>query len=110
MRTGAQHAAVTSPAPLQSAACAAIARHAHSLGLDVWAYTGYTYEQLLALADTHADIADLLSQIDVLVDGPFLLSERSLDLDFCGSRNQRLIDLPKSRAANAVVLWQKPQW
>ena len=52
----------------------------------------------------------LLQEIDVLVDGPFILAQRSLELKYCGSRNQRLIDVKKSLAAGEVILWQPPQW
>ena len=46
----------------------------------------------------------------MLVDGPFLLAERSLELRFCGSRNQRLIDVKKSLAEDKVVLWEEPSY
>ena len=52
----------------------------------------------------------LLREVDVLVDGPFLMAQRSLELKFCGSRNQRLIDVPRSLQAGAPVLWQQPSW
>ena len=79
----------------QPDACAELARQAHALGLNVWCYTGYKYEQLLA---GDASRQALLSELDVLVDGPFLLAERSLDLLYRGSRNQRLIDVHTGRA------------
>ena len=78
----------------QADACAELARQAHALGLNVWCYTGYKYEQLLA---GDASRQALLSELDVLVDGPFLLAERSLDLLYRGSRNQRLIDVHTGR-------------
>ncbi len=78
----------------QPDACAELARQAHALGLNVWCYTGYKYEQLLA---GDASRQALLSELDVLVDGPFLLAERSLDLLYRGSRNQRLIDVHTGR-------------
>ena len=78
----------------QPDACAELARQAHALGLNVWCYTGYMYEQLLA---GDASRQALLSELDVLVDGPFLLAERSLDLLYRGSRNQRLIDVHTGR-------------
>lgn len=92
----------------QAAACAELARRAREKGLNVWTYTGYTYEQLTAMGDP--DVDALLSRTDVLVDGPFVLSERSLELDFRGSRNQRLIDLAKTRAQGAVALYAPPEW
>ena len=76
----------------------------------MWTYSGYTYEQLCALAEREAPVAALLQQTDVLVDGRFVLAERSLELQFCGSRNQRVIDLAKTRAAGSVVLYQAPAW
>ena len=89
-------------------ACAELARAARALRLNVWCYTGYTWEQLMAEADP--DRLALLEAVDVLVDGPFVLAERSLELKFCGSRNQRLIDVPQTRAAGEVVLWQPKAW
>ena len=51
-----------------------------------------------------------MSEIDVLVDGPFRLNERSLELLYCGSKNQRLIDMKKTREAGEAVLWTPPEW
>ncbi|GHU96088.1 anaerobic ribonucleoside-triphosphate reductase activating protein [Clostridia bacterium] len=68
---------------LQEGAAIAVAAYARSKGLNVWCYTGYTIEQLTN--------RELLEHIDVLVDGPFILEQRSLELDFRGSLNQRLI-------------------
>ena len=92
----------------QPAPCAELARRAHAKGLNVWAYTGYTLEQLVAMNDPNVNA--LLAELDVLVDGPFLLAERSLELDFRGSRNQRLIDMPKTRATGAIALYVPPAW
>lgn len=89
---------------LQPAECLELAKGAHGLGLNVWAYTGYTLEELLAENDP-ARIA-LLHEIDVLVDGRFLLAERSLELRFRGSRNQRLIDMKKTLEMGEVALWE----
>ena len=90
----------------QAAECAALARIARERGLNVWAYTGYTYERLLA--GEVPDALALLEQVDVLVDGPFVEAEKSYAALFRGSTNQRLIDVPKSLAAGAVVLWERP--
>ncbi|WPF80861.1 anaerobic ribonucleoside-triphosphate reductase activating protein [Sanguibacter sp. 4.1] len=69
---------------------------------DVWAWSGYTFEELLAAS---ADKVELLGMLDVLVDGPFTLAERDLTLPFRGSRNQRVLDVPASlRAGRAVAL------
>ena len=48
----------------------------------------------------------MLSQLDVLVDGPFIEAKKDLRLKFCGSSNQRLIDLKKTREAGKIVLWE----
>lgn len=90
---------------LQPVPCLALAEGAHKIGLNVWTYTGYTWEALWE--ENAPEKIALLKETDVLVDGPFLLAERSLDLQFCGSRNQRLIDVKKSLAAGEVVLWEK---
>lgn len=92
----------------QPEACLALAEAAHAAGLNVWAYTGYTWEALQQEADP-ARLA-LLHALDVLVDGPFLLTQKSLELKFCGSRNQRLIDVQKTLTAGTVVLWEAPSW
>lgn len=92
----------------QPEACLELAQAAHGAGLNVWCYTGYTWEALLQENDP-ARMA-LLQAVDVLVDGPFVLAQRSLELKFCGSRNQRLIDVRKSLAAGEPVIWQPKAW
>lgn len=93
---------------MQPVPCLALAEGAHKIGLNVWTYTGYTWEALLEEND--AEKLALLKETDVLVDGPFLLAERSLELRFCGSRNQRLIDVKKSLAEGKVVLWEESSY
>ena len=63
----------------------------------MWAYTGYTYERLLA--GEVPDALALLEQVDVLVDGRFVEELKDISLRFRGSSNQRLIDLNASRRA-----------
>jgi anaerobic ribonucleoside-triphosphate reductase activating protein len=91
----------------QPEACLELALGAKSRGLTVWAYSGYTYEALMKKGGA---AAALLDACDVLVDGPFVLAQRSLELDFRGSRNQRLVDVPQSRRAGQATLWQRPSW
>ncbi|NLW19844.1 MAG: anaerobic ribonucleoside-triphosphate reductase activating protein [Clostridiales bacterium] len=91
----------------QPAACLALAEAARARGLNVWAYSGYPYEALLGMGET---VQQLLRACDVLVDGPFVLSQRSLELDFRGSANQRLIDLVQTRRQGRVVLWERAAW
>ena len=86
---------------MQPQACLEIARAAHAAGKNVWCYTGFTFEALLREGD--ADRLALLREIDVLVDGPFLLAQRSLDVRFRGSRNQRLVDVKESLAQGLAV-------
>lgn len=92
----------------QPEACALLAEAAKARGLNVWAYTGYTLETLRAMHDRHID--RLLNSVDVLVDGRFELAERSLDLYYCGSRNQRLIDMNKTKEQGGIILWTPPVW
>lgn len=87
----------------QSDACYEISKAAHEMGLTVWCYTGYTYELML----TNPKMRRLLDQIDVLVDGKFIQEEKSYDIYFRGSRNQRIIDVPKSLKEEKVVLVDK---
>ena len=89
---------------LQCAPLATLAKEIHTMGLDIWSYSGYTLEELQARHDKATD--DLLAEVDVLVDGQYIEELRDLTLHFRGSSNQRLIDLPRTRAAGRVVLWQ----
>ena len=84
--------------------CLLLAQGAHESGLNVWSYTGYLFE-FLRDQDTEAQKA-FLRELDVLVDGPFLLEQRTLSLPWRGSRNQRVIDVPKSLENGDVVLFQ----
>ena len=86
----------------QCTACVALAQGAHAHGLNVWCYRGDTFEELI---NGKAEWRVLLQNIDMLVDGPFLLEKRSLDCRFRGSSNQRLIDVPKSLMANRAIEW-----
>jgi len=86
----------------QAEDCLQLAKIAHAHGLNVWSYSGWTFEHL---RDEGSDAQKaLLAEVDVLVDGPFRLKERSLALPFRGSRNQRLIDVQASLASGQVVV------
>ncbi len=89
---------------LQAAGCAKLAKAAKEQGLDVWCYTGFTFERLLTRAKTEPDLTELLQHIDVLVDGPYIQARRSLMLPWRGSTNQRVLDMPSSLAARKPVL------
>ena len=94
----------------QAEPCAELARRAHQKGLNVWTYTGSTLEKLTERAQTNPALQRLLDETDVLVDGPFMQDLRSLELDFCGSKNQRLIDMNATRREGHIVLWTRPEW
>lgn len=70
---------------------------------DIWAFTGYLLEDLLPGGRKHtADTDELLSYVDILVDGPFILARKNLCLKFRGSENQRLIDLNAFRRTGEI--------
>lgn len=75
----------------------------------IWAYSGFTLEELLRRsgADGIATLS-LLNKIDILVDGPFVEAKKDLRLKFCGSSNQRLIDLRPTMSAGVLTLWEDP--
>ncbi|TCO68821.1 anaerobic ribonucleoside-triphosphate reductase activating protein [Marinisporobacter balticus] len=78
--------------------CIEIAKITKQLGLNIWCYTGYTFEELCNENGKRYKKGwkEFLSYIDVLVDGPFILEKKSLLLRFRGSENQRIIDVTKS--------------
>ena len=75
----------------------------------IWAFTGFTYEQLLEDGShPRCEATDgMLMLLDVLVDGPFVETLHDISLRFRGSSNQRLIDMNATRASGNVVLWDK---
>ena len=87
----------------QAEACSYLANVARMYDINVWVYTGYEFEELMRSKDGR--VRSLLNVTDVLVDGPFDISKKSLELKYRGSSNQRLIDVKKSIAADKVVLW-----
>lgn len=76
-----------------------IAKFAHSIGLNIWCYTGFTYEEIMA----DEKLKSLLENVDVLVDGKFELELKSLACKFRGSTNQRVIDVKKSLETGEIV-------
>jgi len=81
-----------------------IAKEVRKKGLSVMIYSGYTFEELLFLSKERKGYRELLSEGDILIDGKFEIENKSLDLRFRGSKNQRAIDLQKSLASGNVVL------
>lgn len=91
----------------QAAGFARLARLLKEAGYEVASYTGYTFEQLLTGT---AEQRQLLEAIDILIDGPFLLEQKSLEVPFRGSKNQRILDVPKSLAAGKAVETTSGRW
>ncbi|MDR0463127.1 MAG: anaerobic ribonucleoside-triphosphate reductase activating protein [Pseudomonadales bacterium] len=78
---------------LQSKPLIEIAKFVHELGMNVWSFSGYTYEELLK----EEDKKELLKHLDVLVDGAFVLAKKDLTLRFRGSSNQRILHLKNGK-------------
>lgn len=72
---------------------------------DIWLFTGYVYDRdITKMMDTLPHTRDILSYIDVMVDGPFILEQKNLNLMFRGSENQRLIDMKQTLSSGEIVL------
>lgn len=91
----------------QATGFARLARLLKQAGYEVASYTGYRFEELL---EGTPEQRELLEGIDVLIDGPFLLAEKSLEVAFRGSRNQRILDVPASLAAGRAVSVKQGRW
>lgn len=90
---------------LNTPVCLALARRVRAAfgdSRDIWAWSGYTFEQILL---DSADKVELLGTVDVLVDGPFVQAEFDPNLQFRGSRNQRVLDVRRSLSAGRAVAW-----
>lgn len=87
-------------------ACLEIAKYCQMSGLNVWCYTGYKMEDLLKRIEKEQKLKELLLNVDVLVDSPFILELKSYDVPFRGSKNQRLINSCESVKQNKVVLYK----
>ena len=73
---------------------------------DVWCYSGYTLEQLCGNVQPHCEVTEeMLSMIDVLVDGRFVEALKDVSLKFRGSSNQRIIDLKQTKVCGRIVLY-----
>lgn len=81
---------------MQIDACLELAKYSKKRGLNVWCYTGFTFEQLLIMSKTNNALVELLNNIDVLVDGKFDLAKKSFEAPFRGSTNQRVLDCKES--------------
>lgn len=77
----------------------------------IWSFTGYLFDRdiLPGKLGPQTITQELLSCLDVLVDGPFIAEKKNLNLRFRGSSNQRLIDVPASLKTGTLVLWDEQQ-
>ena len=91
----------------QAEGFATLAKLLKEQGYEIASYTGFTFEQLLKGTSAQKD---LLSSIDILIDGPFILAEKSLEVPFRGSRNQRILDVKASLAAGKAVETASMRW
>lgn len=91
---------------LQPKECAYLAKKLKEQGKNIWSYTGFVFEDLLELCHHNINIKNFLDNIDVLVDGKFMIELKSMECPFRGSSNQRLIDLPRSLKKDKVVLYK----
>lgn len=72
----------------------------------IWCYSGYTWEELTGESRARCEATEeMLSLLDVLVDGEFVEEKKNISLQFRGSENQRLIDVPKTLAGGSVTEW-----
>lgn len=77
----------------------------------IWAFTGFVYDKDLVPGGRKHNFCtdEILSLIDILVDGPYMEEQRNIALQFRGSDNQRVIDMQKTLAEGRVVIWDKLQ-
>lgn len=87
----------------QAKALTVLAKEIRALGLDVMSFSGWTYEELIRGANSSNGWLELLEELSYLIDGKFILSEKSLELKFRGSKNQRIVDVRKSLASGTTV-------
>ena len=93
---------------LQAKRLIPIARFVKAQGLEVACYTGYLFEELISGKIPYA--RELLEYVDILIDGKFVLAQKSLSLKFKGSKNQRTIDVQSSLKQNRAILSKDEKW
>jgi len=92
---------------MQAKECSEIAKYSRKKGYNIWAYSGYTFEQLIILSEKKPEILEFLKEIDVLIDGKFELRNKSYKCLFRGSSNQRIINVKESLKNKKVVILDK---
>jgi anaerobic ribonucleoside-triphosphate reductase activating protein len=90
---------------IQPKPCMEIASFCHTINWDVWVFTGYTYEEIIK--KNNPTWNEFLEEIDVLVDGPFIIEKKDLTLLYRGSSNQRIIDINMTKKNNKIILWEQ---
>jgi len=88
----------------QPAGFLALALRLKEKNVNILAYSGYTYEELISLQKKDENIKALLENIDILIDGRFVIEKRDLELQFKGSSNQRYIDMNATREKGKLML------
>ena len=83
-----------------------LAKKLHEANINIWAYTGYTFEELIELAQTNSYIKQMINNVDVIVDGRFMKDKMSENLKYCGSSNQRVINVKSSLNENKIILFK----
>ena len=81
-----------------------LAKKTHEIGKTVIVYSGYTFDELMKNSVKNENIRILLENCDILIDGKFILSQKTLELKFRGSKNQRIIDLKQTFLQNKIIL------
>ncbi len=93
---------------LQAEALLPLACMINEAGLDLAIYTGFTFEELLNQGNV--SVMELLTYAQILIDGPFILEKRSLNLSFRGSSNQRILNMKESLRQGKAVEELSPVW
>ena len=83
-----------------------MAKSFKKLNLNIWCYTGYTFEELLDMSKNNNEILELLNNIDVLVDGKFEIKNKEEGLKYKGSTNQRIINVNESLKNNDIIIYK----
>ncbi|NLD18792.1 MAG: anaerobic ribonucleoside-triphosphate reductase activating protein [Clostridiales bacterium] len=84
-----------------------LAKEIKKRDLSITLFSGYTYEEITIKAEEAETVFQLLRLTDILIDGRFVQELRDLTLQFCGSSNQRVIDMNKTRETGEIVLWKQ---
>jgi anaerobic ribonucleoside-triphosphate reductase activating protein len=82
-----------------------LVKRVKATGLNIWSYTGFTFEELLRWSERNSDVQAFLQEVDILVDGKFLIEKMEPKQRFRGSSNQRIIDVQASLKKQEVVIY-----